>query len=254
MPKLTIIDECYTCFLCGRQAFYISVNTKKMRCVEKITQCPGFVQKAEKSRQKNTTEEERKAHMKALSAKGNAALKQLHADEEWLAAKSNKISSAVKKRGGHSGTNNPMYGKHHSEKTLAVLCEKANQRDPKCYNKATETKIDRGIAISKDLKSEWELYREQVIRHTYKSWRDHSDVINPQGLPRGEEYELDHKFSITEGFKQRIDPSIIGDYRNLELLPKLDNRSKYIACSITLEELLRSIQTDVIIGSVVNSK
>jgi len=209
-----------------------------MRCVEKITQCPGFVKKAEASRQNRMTVEERRSHMKQMSERGNARLKKLHLDSDWTAEKGNKISKAVKIRGGHSGINNPMYSKSHSVDTKQRLSERANNRDPGCYINATKTKISRGIAIPKEQKSEWEFYKEQVLNHTYKSWKHHQDKINPLGLERGSKYELDHKFSITEGFKQSVDPSVIGHYANLELLPMLVNRSKRIKCSITLEELI----------------
>jgi len=240
MPKLTTVNANDTCFLCGGQAFYISYNSKKMRCVEKITQCPGFVKKAEASRQRNMTAEERRSHMKKMSERGNSVLKELHTDSDWVAEKGSKISAAVKSRGGHSGINNPMYGKRHSIDTKQKLSERANKRDPVCYAEATETKISRGIAIPKEQKTDWELYREQVLNHTYKSWQHHQDKINPLGLERGSEYELDHKFSITEGFKQGVDPAVIGHFSNLELIPKSVNRSKRIGCSITLEDLLQA--------------
>ena len=141
------------------------------------------------------------------------------------------------------GENNPMYGKTHSTITKKKLSEKANKRNPECYSTATDTKIQRGLAIPKEKKSEWELYREQVFNYTYKSWRHHQHKINPGGLHRGAEYELDHKFSITEGFKQNVDPKVIGHYTNLELLPKYVNRSKRIKCSITLEDLLQLVKS-----------
>lgn len=240
MPKLIIVDTNNTCFLCGGQAFYISYNSKKMRCVEKITQCSGFIKKAEASRQNNITQEERRSHMKKMSEKGNASLKELHSDSNWVAEKGNKISKAVKNRGGHFGTNNPMYGKSHSIDTKQKLSERANKRNPACYIEATNTKISRGIAIPKDQKSTWELYREQVFNYTYRNWKHHQDKINPLGLKRGRGYELDHKFSITEGFRQRVDPAIIGHFSNLELIPKSVNRSKRTQCSITLEELIKA--------------
>jgi hypothetical protein len=237
VPKLFNPTTDDTCFFCGAQALFVSFNSKQLRCAEKVTQCPGFVKKAEESRQNNMTPEERRKHMKKMSERGNATLKKLHADSEWIAKKSSKISAAVKRRGGHSGINNPMYGKSHSEESKKKLSERANKRNPACYSAATDTKISRGIAIPKEQKSDWELYREQVLNHTYKSWQHHQDKINPLGLERGSEYELDHKFSITEGFKQGVDPAVIGHFSNLKLIPKSDNRSKRIRCSITLEDL-----------------
>lgn len=240
MPKLTIVKTDYKCYLCEGQAFYISFNSKKMRCVEKITQCPGFIKKAEASRQRNITEEERRSHMKLMSKRGNETLKKLHDDKNWVVKKGRKISLAVKSRGGHFGINNPMYGRTHSIDTKQKLSEKANNRDPICYAEATETKISRGLAISKEQKTDWDIYREQVLNHTYKSWKYYRDKINPLELIRGKEYELDHKFSITEGFKQGVDPAVIGHFSNLEVIRKSENRSKRIKCSITLDELFKA--------------
>lgn len=92
MPKLTTIDVNNTCFLCGSQANYISFNSKKMRCVEKITQCPGHVKKAEASRQRNMTADQRRAHMKSMSDRGNAVLKELHNNECWRRKKGKNVS------------------------------------------------------------------------------------------------------------------------------------------------------------------
>ena len=239
MPKLTTVDVNNTCFLCGGQALYISHNSKKMRCVEKITQCTGFIKKAESSRRKNMSQKERRNHMKKMSERGNEVLKKLHANSDWNTRKGNKISNAIKNRGGLVGSNNPMYGKNHNSFTKRKLSEKANMRNPSCYIKATETKIVRGMAIPKEQKSEWERYKEKVLNHTNKNWKYHKDKINPLKLKRGKKYELDHKFSITEGFKQGIDPSIIGHFLNLEIIPKSLNRAKHTKCSVTLEELLK---------------
>jgi len=242
MPKLTTINVNNTCYLCGCQAFYISYNSKKMRCVEKITQCPGFIKKAQLTRDSNTTPDQRRAHMKRMSEKGHSVLKAKQSDQTWVAAKGNKISEAIANRGGHSGKNNPMYNKTHSSVAKQKQSAKAIKRNPTCYQEATNTKIKNGIAISKELKTEWELYREQVLNYTYKSWAHYQNKINPQNLERGANFELDHKFSITEGFKQNVSPKIIGHYANLELLPKFDNRSKRISCSITLEELIKAVE------------
>jgi len=51
-------------------------------------------------------------------------------------------------------------------------------------------------------------------------------------------YQLDHKFSIMEGFKNKISPSIIGNINNLEFIPWIDNIKKRAHCSITKEELI----------------
>lgn len=242
MPKLTNIKTNDTCFLCGRQALFISYNSKKLRCVEKITQCPGFVKKAENARKQNMTTEQRQTHMKKMSKLGNETLKNLHKNPDWVTKKSKNISNAIVARGGHLGINNPMYRKNHTEETKNKMKEKANKRNPNCYLNATATKILKGISIPKSQKSEWDLYKEQVINHTRKNWKTFNTFINPLNFKRGKEYELDHKFSITEGFKKNILPQIISHPCNLELIPKNKNRSKRISCSISLDQLMTEIE------------
>lgn len=96
MPKIYTNN---TCFLCGSQANFISFNSKKFRCVEKITQCPGFISKAELSRQKNISKTDRINHMKLMSKNGNAILEKLHNDKEWRNIKSKNISIGKVKNG-----------------------------------------------------------------------------------------------------------------------------------------------------------
>lgn len=175
--------------------------------------------------------------MKKMSEVGNKKLQQLHTDPNWVEEKGKKISDALQQRGGHTGERNPMFNKKHTSHTKQMQSSRASNRSPESYQKATLTKIERGISIPKELKTEWELYREQVTNFTNTSWKYAEHIINPNNLKRGNEYELDHRFSITEGFKQSIPPEIIGHAANLELLLKSDNRSKRTKCSITKEEL-----------------
>jgi len=242
MPKLINSTPNDTCLLCGGQAHYISFNSKQRRCVEKISQCPGHAKKAEASRQKNMTKEQRRAHMKMMSERGNAVLKELHNDPVWLANKSGKISNAIERRGGHLGENNPMFNRKHKQSAKRKQSTKAQNRDPKCYEQGTITKIQNGICTPKELKTEWELYIEQVTNFTTRNWKKYQSIINPNNLPRGQLYELDHKFSKTEGFINEVPPEVIGHYANLELIPKNKNRSKRTKCSITLAELYEAIK------------
>lgn len=55
-------------------------------------------------------------------------------------------------------------------------------------------------------------------------------------------YNLDHKYSIIEGFKNNIEPKVIGNIHNLEMLPWKDNVKKHKKCSITLDELINKIK------------
>jgi len=52
-------------------------------------------------------------------------------------------------------------------------------------------------------------------------------------------YNIDHIFSISEGFKRNISPKIIGSYVNLQLLLWKQNLLKKDKCWITQKELER---------------
>jgi hypothetical protein len=245
MPKIFNPTSDDTCFYCGNRAYWVSVNSKIARCTEKITQCLGFIAKAEATRKKNSTPEKRREHMKKMSESGNKKLKELHTDPIWAQAKGERISNKIKERGGHYGKNNPMYNKFHTESAKKLQKEKANRRNPESYKQASNTKIKLGLAIPKEFKTTWELYQQQVDNYTYLSWKHYHDVINPNNLVRGDLYELDHKFSKTEGFRQGIPPEIIGHFANLELITKTENRSKRTKCSITKEQLYESVKVSV---------
>lgn len=52
----------------------------------------------------------------------------------------------------------------------------------------------------------------------------------------------DHMYSVSEGFKNNIDPLVISHPANCCLMRHNDNVSKYIKCSLTLNELLERIK------------
>lgn len=58
---------------------------------------------------------------------------------------------------------------------------------------------------------------------------------NPHGVSR------DHMYSITEGFKNNVDPYYISHPANCELLRHDFNKNKNTKCSITLEELIKRV-------------
>lgn len=92
MPKLLNPTLDYKCFLCKSQANFISFNSKKYRCVEQITKCPGFILKAETARCQNISTADRIEHMKLMSKNGNARLRELHKDEKWRSTKGKNIT------------------------------------------------------------------------------------------------------------------------------------------------------------------
>jgi hypothetical protein len=74
-------------------------------------------------------------------------------------------------------------------------------------------------------------------------WTNLNDLSSlPNYDKRGfgkEFYNLDHKYSINQGFLNEVHPKIIGSIYNLEFIPMPQNASKRDRCSISLEQLLQ---------------
>ncbi|HET8688734.1 MAG TPA: hypothetical protein VFM18_19125 [Methanosarcina sp.] len=106
--------------------------------------------------------------------------------------------------------------------------------------KRKKTRIDRGLSVPDHLLPDHEIYRRRVWEETNKN--DLSVLVNYNKRGRLE-YHLDHKYSITQGFLNRIPPEIIGHIANLEMLPHYENRAKYSKCSITIEQLYQLVES-----------
>jgi hypothetical protein len=93
-----------------------------------------------------------------------------------------------------------------------------------------------------NISNEYNNYINLVYKSTYNSIQKYGHKIKNFEL-RGREfgYDLDHKYSIYDGFKNNIDHKIIGHWKNLEILKDCENRSKSKNSSIRLNELLKEI-------------
>lgn len=128
MPKIINPTLSDTCHYCGRPAYYISINTKRKRCVDRVSRCPAISQKQEDSRAQRITPERRSARMKELSAKGHDELKKLHQCEDWVKAKKDKIKRSVALID-RTGPNNGMFGKKHTTESRTKMRSAAKVRD-----------------------------------------------------------------------------------------------------------------------------
>jgi hypothetical protein len=121
------------------------------------------------------------------------------------------------------------------------LCnfEEAFQIQEKIVKKIIEGMKRNGVNRSFDKKTEYHEYKLKVLYETARNYKRYYYIINPDNKIRSfNDYHLDHKFSIINGFKNNIDPKIIGSYINLELIESKLNLIKSTNNSITKEELL----------------
>lgn len=111
-----------------------------------------------------------------------------------------------------------------------------------------KTMIERGHWIPENLITDCELYYRKVWYFSELSLRKKysSDQLKKRsGIGIDDGLHADHKFSIKEGFINKIEPNIIGSQCNLELIPWRINISKKSKCSITKEELFELYKNEL---------
>ena len=105
---------------------------------------------------------------------------------------------------------------------------------PSIRQKLSNSAVQRYSGTDRTLAEE---YYNNVKLITNKNWYEHFHNINPNKLQRSRDLHLDHIYSISEGFKNKVPPEIIGHWTNLRLIPKKENSSKGADCHKTLDKL-----------------
>lgn len=78
---------------------------------------------------------------------------------------------------------------------------------------------------------------------TEKNYDLFKSQINPKGLKRSwKANHLDHIYSVSQGFKDDINPFWIAHPANLQMLKARENKKKNAKCGHTYEELSEKIQ------------
>lgn len=106
--------------------------------------------------------------------------------------------------------------------------------------KARQTKIETGKWLSDDQIPEFKLYIRNVYYFTRISVKEKFslDELSETGRCGVEgALQVDHMFSIKEGFLNNVSPKLIGHKNNLRLISWEDNDTKKSNSSITLQEL-----------------
>ena len=110
-------------------------------------------------------------------------------------------------------------------------------------NSVGTVKRFRGISYDKylNIKDDYKKYKNDVMRFTRQqsiNQLPNYEKRNNSGVDGA--YQLDHKYSISEGFNNNILPEIIGGIKNLEFIPWEENIKKRTKCSITINELINN--------------
>ena len=123
-------------------------------------------------------------------------------------------------------------------KVRATTSQRTAEESRAIGNSIRAGMVTSGRATPEELVDEFLLYKRKVWAETNRN--DLSSLLH-YALRGRTGYHLDHKYSIFQGFIDNTPPEIVGHINNLEMIPYQENLSKFNKCSITLEQLLESI-------------
>lgn len=102
----------------------------------------------------------------------------------------------------------------------------------RCYDDATSERRRREITYST---SDFYIYRLEVTSLTNITLQQYGAFIDHNNLKSI--YEVDHMYSVSSGFQNKIRADVIANICNLRMLDVSSNRIKWANCAITIEEL-----------------
>lgn len=110
------------------------------------------------------------------------------------------------------GSKNGMFGKKHSDETRKKISD--------VIITGGSCSGEKNGNYNKDLDREGiKSYRSKVMRLSRKTYKDFKDEINPDNLEiSSNKFHLDHIIPISLGFKHKIDPEIMSNKINLQIL------------------------------------
>ena len=159
------------------------------------------------------------------------------------------------------GENNPMYGKHHSNKSKKVMSKKKEGYRPWITGKKIPGLFknrnhfgENNAYIKYVLKEDGITYQQYLDRLTEKEkyYREILRLTKMQPIhflenydKRGKRgYHLDHIYPIHRGFLNKMPPEIISDISNLRFIPWEDNLKK---SDKLLEEMEKELYDESVI-------
>jgi hypothetical protein len=121
----------------------------------------------------------------------------------------------------------PESRKIHSERIRKIYKERPDLRELARQNTLQQYEYYKQTDEYKhwlSKKSEYELYKMSVMRLTFEN--DLTILENWSKRNLYHKYEIDHIYPIRQAFKNNIPSELIGDIRNLRIIPRKENRSK----------------------------
>ena len=109
--------------------------------------------------------------------------------------------------------------------------------------------LNPNLIVFENYRNDWEWLFESkedyfifVRALTEKNYDLFKNRINPKNLKRSwKANHLDHIYSVSQGFKDRINPFWIAHPCNLQMLKARENKKKNAKCGHTIDELVNKI-------------
>jgi hypothetical protein len=79
----------------------------------------------------------------------------------------------------------------------------------------------------------WQVTHASIKKYWDPEWKKENKLKKGK-----DQLTVDHKYSISKGFKDKISPEIMGSIVNLEILTRSKNSSKGCKCSLSLNKLM----------------
>lgn len=139
-----------------------------------------------------------------------------------------KAKATIKER---YGVDNPALipGNEHkmewwrdSEKSQSAVLKRAKTNEAKKPKPKSAKQIEHALNLRK--------YREKVNFYTSRS-------KSIMGINPPKDHQIDHIYSVSEGFKNNIPPYVIGHWSNLQILYWKENKDKSFHCHKTKDQL-----------------
>ncbi len=121
---------------------------------------------------------------------------------------------------------------------------KIGQRCGNCrVDRLLATKKENGLISLVSHLTEYEEYRRRITNISNRNYTKYKKIINPYNKERKRnKYSLDHRFSVVDGFLNKIDENIISHPCNLQIITEKENMQKHSKSDITIEVLEEKIK------------
>lgn len=117
-------------------------------------------------------------------------------------------------------------------------------RAPEVQEKKHQTNILNGRWVNSSEKTEWKLYRQEITRLTVRK-ENYSKIPLIETHILGSGLDVDHMYSVYDGFVNHVPAEIVANYVNCCVMPEADNIRKCSTSSITLAELCRRYYSEL---------